>query len=457
MKRKISMYCVLIFTICVVSLSFSLPVNAQSRADQAKELAEIRKAIKDKGAKWIANETFISKLSREEAKKLCGAIFTLGPESGLSASGDQAAANPEPAPVGVPSELDWRAEGVVTPIKDQGYCGSCWAFAAVGAMESKILLTGGDADDLSEQFVVSCDNYNMGCDGGYMGYVYDFLTYIGTTDEACFLYTSGDAGVVPDCGDRCTDWEDRIERLSGWTAVRAPLHPRKGVTNIIGALQSGPIAATFTVYDDFRYYDEGIYQHSWGDALGGHAIDIVGYGEEEGIGYWICKNSWGGSSEFINPDTGETVIWGEGYGDDPGDDPGGYFRIAWYDSGIGGNSAIFHYDPPPECTIDTDCPNDGDVCCSGECVRPACETTNCDDGKNCTTDTCSGTCAAICTHTPDNCCGNDICESEFDETSETCPDDCTSSCLEFKELCTDTSQCCPGLACVGKPGRKSCK
>ena len=321
-----------IFLAGVFSTSF-----AKLTPEQAQELKEIQTAIKAKGAKWKAGENAIMKLPKDAKQKLCG----LRMESAPSKEDDGA---PVEA-TSFPATFDWRTDSrnVVTPVKDQANCGSCWAFASVGAMESKLLIEGDhNGADLSEQFVVSCDLSNFGCEGGYMSYVYNFLTTTGTTDEYCFPYSSDMDVYVPGCEEKCTDWEDRISKISGWTGVASPLHPRRGVNNIKAALENGPVCVGMDVYQCFFSYTGGVYEHVSNILLGGHAVIIVGWEDENQC--WIVKNSWGN--------------WGEG----------GYFRIKWGDCKIGQSAAKFHYDYEEPCV-------DGDD--DGYCVDEDCDELDC--------------------------------------------------------------------------------
>ena len=150
---------VAIFAISVVLLlaygSLST-ANAGLTPEQARELGEIQKAIKAKGAKWKAGETSVSKLSREERKGLCGVLFAEKP--GMVPAGGAMETAPT-ADTDYPPSFDWRYDNpgyvnpgveVVRPIKNQGGCGSCWAFAAAGAMESTLMINGiHSGEDLS--------------------------------------------------------------------------------------------------------------------------------------------------------------------------------------------------------------------------------------------------------------------------------------------------------------------
>jgi len=198
----------------------------------------------------------------------------------------------------VPSSYDWRTAGMVTPVRDQGNCGSCWAFSSVGVLESVNKIKGNNtADlDLSEQIVVSCDTGNEGCNGGYMDAVSDFLKASGTGLESCYPHTATNGSCSKACADKSaykvTSW--------GYVSTVSP-----DVESIKAALVTyGPLVTTMMVYSDFMYYRSGIYKYTSGQLEGGHAIILVGY--DDATQAFTVKNSWG---------TG----WGES----------GYFRIAY--------------------------------------------------------------------------------------------------------------------------------
>jgi len=303
-----------------------IPAAGTDAAAAPDELARVARSIERSGARWFAQENPISRLAPQERRLYLGALPL--PE-------DRTAAAPARAlDKELPARLDWRdRDGAswVTPVRDQGPCGSCWGFSAVGAVESAILLRSGNPAlaptlDLAEQALLSCTL--GGCGGWFVGPALNYIQSTGLPDEACFPYQADDA--VP-CGDRCADWADRARKISGSTLIPSD------VDSIRNALQLGPVTVTFSLYTDFYYYGGGIYEHVWGDYEGGHAVLIVGYDDVEHA--WIVKNSWGAS-------------WGED----------GYFRILWGDSGMGGEVYLVDYENP--CDDDED--GFTDLSCGGD-------------------------------------------------------------------------------------------
>ena len=192
-----------------------------------------------------------------------------------------------------PSSFDWRDYGVVTPAKDQGYCGSCWAFASAGVMESKILLAGGPVFDLSEQQLVSCDLSQYGCCGGYM----DALEYwYGNNpwEESCTAYgdyfTSCPTQRNVPCGSLSCD-NVAYNTANFFTVNTSDVETVKN-----SIYEDGPAMFGFNVYDDFYdYWNYGspgeVYTQTSGPFLGGHAVLVVGWDNAKGA--WLLKNSWG--------------------------------------------------------------------------------------------------------------------------------------------------------------------
>ncbi|OWM72957.1 hypothetical protein CDL15_Pgr001071 [Punica granatum] len=188
-----------------------------------------------------------------------------------------------------PSSLDWRDYGVVTGVKDQGSCGSCWAFSTTGAIEGINALDTGKLISLSEQELVDCDTTDDGCDGGYMDYAFEWIINNGGIDsEADYPYTSIN-GVDGTC-NITKEKNDKVVSISGYVDVE------ESDSALLCAVVQQPISVGMDGSAlDFQFYTGGIYQGSCSDDPDDidHAVLIVGYGSEDGEDYWIVKNSWG--------------------------------------------------------------------------------------------------------------------------------------------------------------------
>ncbi|MBN2010483.1 T9SS type A sorting domain-containing protein [candidate division KSB1 bacterium] len=276
-------------------------INVATFATGAESLTQVQQAIINKGATWQAGETFLSKLSPEQRKLHFGAF--------LEPPIDAAQRKIElPAVENLPSHFDWRDNNGnwVTPVRDQGQCGSCVFFSEVGQTEAwwKIHYNNLDSmPNLSEQFILSCGNVGS-CNGANPGDILGFIRDNGVPFESCFFYRANDA--VP-CSEACDNWQDHTITIPGWGYITLD---EANVDIIKRAVIRHPVSAAYTVYEDFMFYTGGVYEHVWGDVDAGHAILIVGWDDVQEC--WICKNSWG-------------RLWGEN----------GYFRIKWGDSGMG--------------------------------------------------------------------------------------------------------------------------
>ena len=252
----------------------------------------------------------IPPLLSDEQALLCD-LFEEALLEGERAQARRARAQPEAAD-SYPTSLDWRrkdGQDWTTPVKEASTCGSCVAFGVIGALESRLKIAAGDSSlnpDLSEAhlFFGSCDQC---CDGGMrVEPALDFLRDIGIADEACYPYSPRNQPFSP-----CVGWHSRTTAIEAWTGTFDTAAMKQALAD------GGPIVATLTLYEDFRSYSGGIYQHTHGVFVGIHVVTIVGYDDNEG--YWIGKNSWG-------------TDWGE---DKDGNAiGGGWFRIYFGQAGI---------------------------------------------------------------------------------------------------------------------------
>ncbi|KAI3499504.1 hypothetical protein L1887_35305 [Cichorium endivia] len=198
----------------------------------------------------------------------------------------------------VPTSVDWRKKGAVTPVKDQGQCGSCWAFSTVVAVEGINQIKTKELVSLSEQELIDCDTReNQGCNGGLMDLAFDFIKKTGgLTKEDNYPYMAVDG--------RCDSKKNApVVSIDGHEDV--PINNEKA---LMKAVANQPVSVAIDAGDpDFQFYSEGVFTGECGTQLN-HGVAAVGYGTTlDGTKYWIVKNSWGtewGEKGYIRMERG---------------------------------------------------------------------------------------------------------------------------------------------------------
>jgi len=314
-------------------------------------LEQIRAKIKQNGYKFTVDHNWVFDMPAEQKQKFLSRRPSLSPKS-LEASQD---IGPPAKNIGegqLPSAFDWRnhnGHSYIGPVRNQGDCGSCYAFGACAAAEGTYNWAYGKYDancaDFSESYIMWClgrlKEYNphfFGCDGADYAYSeVDALTVEGVTNETHFPYTTSDPG-------SCTHWGDPTTVFQSWHRI-----PCNDIEAIKAAIMTyGVVDAAVYVGSAFQAYSGGPYEDSntscnanpCYDATTNHGVALVGWDDNNGDGYWILRNSWG---------TG----WGEG----------GYMRIKYTSARvacaavyltIGGTSSTLQYswnmDTNPEWT-----------------------------------------------------------------------------------------------------------
>jgi C1A family cysteine protease len=186
--------------------------------------------------------------------------------------------------VSVPDTIDWVTKGAVTGVKNQGQCGSCWAFSTTGSIEGAVAIKTGNLISVSEQQLVDCSTAegNQGCNGGLMDDAFEYvISNGGICSEASYPYTAAD-GTCKSCSvvSKIAKYVDVAQ--DDETALQAAV-AQQPVSVAVEADQSG-----------FQFYSSGIFSGTCGTNLD-HGVLAVGYGSDNGVDYWLVKNSWGAS------------------------------------------------------------------------------------------------------------------------------------------------------------------
>jgi len=188
----------------------------------------------------------------------------------------------------LPDSVDWRQKGVVSAVKNQGSCGSCWTFSTTGAMEAHWAIFKKEKKLFSEQQLVDCAQAfdNHGCQGGLPSHAFEYIRYNGITTEDQYPYR----GVDQKC--------KYTKSMSAAVCQESQNITQGAESEILDALANvGPVSICFQVSADFRFYKDGVYdskQCKSGPENVNHAVLAVGYNSTvAGVPYYMIKNSWG--------------------------------------------------------------------------------------------------------------------------------------------------------------------
>ena len=184
-----------------------------------------------------------------------------------------------------PASVDWREKGAVTPVKNQGQCGSCWSFSATGAMEGANFVSTGKLVSLSEQQLVDCSSAegDHGCFGGLMDNAFRYVIQNGGIDtESDYPYYAKSGS----CNAKKA--AKHSVKLTGFSDV-----PQNSESALESAVVHQPVSVAIEAdQSDFQFYKSGVFNGTCGTQLD-HGVLVVGYGDDNGSPYWIVKNSWG--------------------------------------------------------------------------------------------------------------------------------------------------------------------
>jgi C1A family cysteine protease len=214
----------------------------------------------------------------------------------------------------LPESVDWVKAGAVTPVKNQGQCGSCWSFSTTGALEGAYFNTYGTLPSFSEQQLVDCDNRknggkDMGCNGGLMDNAFAWIEKNGgLCSEADYPYTSGDTKTAGTCQTTCDVVDNSV--VTTFTDV----HPSNDVDMMTALSKQTVSIAIEADQQAFQLYKSGVFTGTCGTNLD-HGVLTVGYGTLDGQDYYKVKNSWGatwGDDGYILLGRGDEFNKGQG-------------------------------------------------------------------------------------------------------------------------------------------------
>ena len=274
----------------------------------ANDAELIRKANEEAAGAWVAKASSVfDGLNLAEAATRHGlkmAAPRLPPRPVELSLNDVAN---EAIPTSFDARQHWKSCSSIGHIRNQGQCGSCWAFAAAESFADRMCIGGGDANFTGGvEYVLDCDTNDQGCNGGYLDDAWEFLMKTGMPSETCVPYTHCDDPASPDCKPsflgidpapatcptKCQDGSALKRQKAKSAYMVSKPGDVKGMQKEI--LQNGPIEVAFFVYSDFQTYSSGVYHRTASSEgpMGGHAVRILGWGTQAGEDYWLVANSW---------------------------------------------------------------------------------------------------------------------------------------------------------------------
>ncbi|OQV22590.1 putative Cathepsin B [Hypsibius exemplaris] len=272
--------------------------------------------------KWTAQRNFPIGQTDEDKQALTGVLFRPTTLSPLP-PGNQARRT---SFIHIPSTFDarlrWPNCASIRDVRNQQHCGSCWAHTGASVISDRLCIRSrwqNTSFKASVQDILTCNNqvpWNMtsSCSGGFMDTPFAMWTTSGQfsgvvsggengTDTGCKPYTATDGACSLACSNAGYGISYAKDKSHGVFAYNLGLpYPSEKETPtsaaVIDAIRSdimtnGPMAVGFDIYADFYLYGAGVYRHTTGEAMGGHALTVIGWGTEGGVDYWLMKNSWG--------------------------------------------------------------------------------------------------------------------------------------------------------------------
>jgi len=293
---------------CVDLLHPTINVNLERTA--VNDAGLIHTANEEAAGIWEAAASPVFEgMSLAEAKKRHGTVIAM---PNLPVGAAKSALGEEAIPASFDAREAWTKCDSIAEIRNQGNCGSCWAFAANEVFADRLCIGGGDTNfSGSVEYVIDCDKKDSACDGGLLDDAWGFLKSNGVPRENCVPYRHCRNPQNPNCKPK---FADLVMSPQGSAAATCPTKCSNGapLTNIkaktaymvskpgdVKSMQqeimaNGPIEVAFFVYSDFQTYKSGVYHRTKSSQgpLGGHAVRVLGWGNENSVNYWLVANSW---------------------------------------------------------------------------------------------------------------------------------------------------------------------
>ncbi|XP_054155193.1 cathepsin B-like cysteine proteinase [Oppia nitens] len=300
-----------VFTILAVNLFIGVSLQTPTKYQNVNQMIEYINSVQNE---WIADKTFDDNYKLSDLKVK---LSTLPVKKGVL----QIKPKSEYPNIDIPKSFDsrhqWPECQSIKEIRDQGNCGSCWAFAVVEAISDRICIASKSKQQVeisAENLVACCTSCGDGCHGGFEDAAWQYYVKHGlvtgglyNSHKGCQPYSLAacehhTTGHYPPCGKTMDPTPKCHQKCAtGYNvSYTHDLHfgsKAYDVDSDVEAIQTeimtnGPVSAGFSVYEDFLTYKSGVYHHVTGSGVGGHAVKVIGWGVENGVDYWLVANSW---------------------------------------------------------------------------------------------------------------------------------------------------------------------
>lgn len=306
---------------------FAVPIQAtlldrfETWAAQFRVQFQTKHHLYDTLRKWMTNDEYIDRINQENKSYQLGHNQFSGMDEFDFIQYIQNSLLRYPSPMvdlheynktTLPTSVDWRNKKAVTPVKDQGQCGSCWSFSTTGALEGIYAIQTGKLLSFSEQQLVDCDNIkhggkDHGCHGGLMDNAFSWIQKNGglcTEETYPYISQSGETQV---CQTECSVVPNT--RIQSWVDVPSTDQ------DLMSAIAQQPVSIAIEAdQKDFQLYKSGVFTGKCGTTLD-HGVLVVGYGTENKEDFYLVKNSWGttwGDQGYIKLGRGPQYNDGQG-------------------------------------------------------------------------------------------------------------------------------------------------
>jgi len=281
--------------------------------DGLGDFQSIASIVNAANAGWVADPAASGRFTSLEHVQILLGTFQKGhPQwQNISLPEYNVAEAPGATPAAFDPRTEWPKCTVIGKVRNQAGCGSCWAFSATESFEGSRCVATGEDIEFSADDTAACSSwFRNGCNGGQPTAANSWFAWVGVvtggeygTNDGCLPYVcppctkgrpcpANQCSPLLECTRKCSNPGYPKSYSADKTKASSSFRVSSVATMQRALMKTGPLAVAYTVYADFPTYTSGVYSHTTGNALGGHAVAMLGWGTEGGKAYWLIKNSW---------------------------------------------------------------------------------------------------------------------------------------------------------------------